>query len=223
MDFEKERRWWNRRAAAFDTIYSAKKNPFSAALDRIFRRDMEGRMLYALEKAAPAPGRHILDVACGTGRFAHACAEGGARVTGVDISENMLALANRIASEKGLSSCSFLQGDFLDTSFDTPFDAITALGLFDYLAEPLLFLRKMLSLSRGPVIASFPRKGTLRARIRSVRLNLLGCRVFFYAEKEIRGLVAEAGGITREICTIGQLHCGVFHKAAHISSAETMR
>jgi len=225
VDFEKERHWWNRHAASFDSIYSARKNPLSAALDRIFRWDMEARIAYALEKIAPAPGMHILDVACGTGRFSLPCARRGAQVTGVDISENMLTLAEKMASEEILSGCRFVRGDFMTVSpeeLGEDFHGVAALGLFDYLEDPLPFLRKMIALSQGPVVASFPRQGTLRARIRSLRLRLLGCPVFFYQESDLRNLAAQAGGTLEEIQRIGQLHCAVFQRnqACHNNHAE---
>jgi 2-polyprenyl-3-methyl-5-hydroxy-6-metoxy-1,4-benzoquinol methylase len=210
MGFEKERRWWDGNAASFDTIYSGKKGAFAVFLDRIFRWDIEGRLLFALEKTAPAPGMRILDVACGTGRFAHRCAERGAQVVGVDISEKMLDIAAEITSERQVQGCTYILGDFMETTFDGLFDAVVALGLFDYLVEPDLFLRKMFSHSRGPVVASFPRKGTFRALLRSIRLKLLGCPVYFYSEDDIVNLAAAAGGRILENRRIGQLHCVLF-------------
>ena len=41
------------------------------------------------------PGMHVLDVGCGTGQLAVKAARAGAVVTGLDISEGMLAVARR--------------------------------------------------------------------------------------------------------------------------------
>lgn len=213
MAFEKERSWWDKKATSFDTIYSGRKNKFSLMLDRFFRWDMKARMFFALGRCAVAPEKSILDVACGTGHFAHLCAERCARVVGVDLSEKMLEKAIAVASARGLSGCVFRQGNFLELFFEEQFDVVVSLGLFDYLAEPVPFLIKMFSLSRGPVIASFPKEGTLRAAIRFVRLSLQGRPVFFYSEDRIRAIAAAAGGIVTEIRSIGQLYCVVFGKA----------
>lgn len=58
-----------------------------------------------LERAAPLPGDRVLDVACGTGivarRAARLVREGG-RVTGLDPSGAMLAVARSVAASEGL-------------------------------------------------------------------------------------------------------------------------
>ena len=66
--------------------------------------------------------RVILDVGTGTGRAALLLARGGGNVTGVDASNEMLAVARRRAAEEGVP-VRFLTGDahaleFLDRSFD---------------------------------------------------------------------------------------------------------
>jgi SAM-dependent methyltransferase len=86
--------------------------------------------LVASEQAAvlarflgPVNDRAVIDVGTGTGRAALFLARAGARVTGIDASEQMLALARARAAEQGLS-VTFLQSDahalrFPDRSFDT--------------------------------------------------------------------------------------------------------
>jgi 2-polyprenyl-3-methyl-5-hydroxy-6-metoxy-1,4-benzoquinol methylase len=67
-------------------------------------------------------GRRVLDVGTGTGRAALLFARGGAQVTGVDASDQMLAVARQRAADEGLA-IRFLPGDahaleFPDRSFD---------------------------------------------------------------------------------------------------------
>lgn len=67
-------------------------------------------------------GRPILDVGTGTGRAALLMARGGAKVTGVDASEEMLAIARQRAADQGIA-VTFRTGDahtleFRDRSFD---------------------------------------------------------------------------------------------------------
>src|SRR5271154_3815161 len=67
-------------------------------------------------------GMDVLDVACGTGNLAIPAARIGARVTGVDIAENLLAQARARAAAENLNA-NFQYGDaemlqFPDASFD---------------------------------------------------------------------------------------------------------
>jgi len=64
--------------------------------DRGIRMLSRGRieMMYErIAETAAAPGRRVLDVGCGTGAVALACARHGARVVGMDRSAEMLAVA----------------------------------------------------------------------------------------------------------------------------------
>ena len=75
-----------------------------------------------LEVMGDVAGKDVLDAACGTGRYALLLAEAGARVAGIDSSEEMLALARRKADQLG-SSVDLRHGDvarlpFPDDSFD---------------------------------------------------------------------------------------------------------
>ncbi len=54
-----------------------------------------------MENAAPKSGERVLDIGCGTGETSVIAADGGAHVTGVDVSEPMLALAKERLGDRG--------------------------------------------------------------------------------------------------------------------------
>jgi SAM-dependent methyltransferase len=84
------------------------------------------------------PGASILDVACGHGRIAVPLAQAGYRVTGVDYSETMLALARRAATDAGVA-LDLVRGDMralvFDRAFDVAISIFTAFGYFTDEAE----------------------------------------------------------------------------------------
>lgn len=95
--------------------------------------DRAGRGTVA--RARISPGERVLDVCCGTGASAlpAAAAVGpSGSVTGVDLADNLLAIARSKATERGFEHASFRQGDMesLDYS-DGAFDAVVCVfGIF---------------------------------------------------------------------------------------------
>lgn len=84
------------------------------------------------------PGDRVLDLCCGTGRHAVPLARAGLRVTGLDMSEEYLAIAGSAARKAGVK-VRFVQGDMRDIPFKGEFDAavnmFTAFGYFDSEAD----------------------------------------------------------------------------------------
>ncbi|MBA2878899.1 class I SAM-dependent methyltransferase [Anoxybacillus ayderensis] len=68
-------------------------------------------------------GKRMLDLGCGTGELALRLAEKGFDVTGIDVSEQMLAIAQMKAQERGVD-LSFFQQDMRDFGPFEPFDTI---------------------------------------------------------------------------------------------------
>jgi SAM-dependent methyltransferase len=81
-----------------------------------------------------APGDRVLDVGCGPGRHAHALAERGLAVHGVDISERFVDLARRQAPP----GATFSVGDARALAVDGSFDAAISLcqGAFGLTGGP---------------------------------------------------------------------------------------
>jgi SAM-dependent methyltransferase len=74
--------------------------------------------------------KSVLEVGCGTGNYTQILSRRGYKVTGVDVSENMLNVA------KKKSDCDFVLGDICDVSLNKKFDACIAMfAVLGYLVE----------------------------------------------------------------------------------------
>ncbi|MEV0622317.1 class I SAM-dependent methyltransferase [Nonomuraea sp. NPDC050404] len=78
-----------------------------------------------------APGRELVDLGCGTGKAALRLASSGFRVTGMDLSPEMIRMA---CAKPGAENVRFAVGDLRDLPEAGPFDVAVALG------EPLNYL-----------------------------------------------------------------------------------
>jgi len=206
-----QRLYWEEHTNEFDAIYTHEKSGFSNLLDRIFRKDMYQRFEYTLEKSEPIAGRTFLDVGCGPGHYSLALAKKGAgSVTGIDYSKKMIKLANeRLAQEKLEANCRFLVEDISEYDPQSKFDVSIAMGLFDYIRDPLPILKRMHALTTDRMILSFPRLYTWRAPVRKVRLGIRNLEVYFYSKKRLVSIFESTGFKNYEIIKMGKLHCVV--------------
>jgi SAM-dependent methyltransferase len=121
---ELEREGWQRNAADYDAVdLPATRQSFAPLLD----------------SAGNLRGRHVLEVASGTGHLAEAVLRRGATVVGIDVAPNMVALARR-----RVPGATFHEGNaealpFEDAQFDFVF---CCFGLLHF-AQPAQALREM--------------------------------------------------------------------------------
>lgn len=76
-------------------------------------------------------GSHVLDVGCGTGKYALAIADRCKKVIGIDLSEKMIEIARKKATELNVTNVDFWQGDWHDLDlgrlgFEKRFDLVFA-------------------------------------------------------------------------------------------------
>ena len=105
---------------------------------------------------APLDGRSVLDVGTGTGRAAIALARRGARVTGLDASGEMLAVAARRAEEQSVH-VEFVEGDAHALAFpDGAFDAVICLRVLMHTPDWRRSLGELCRVARRHVVLDYP-------------------------------------------------------------------
>jgi len=198
VDTSGVKKYFEQQAGAFDSIYSEEKSLLWRFLDRWFRKDIYERFRLTMEACGDLSGKSVLDVGCGSGRYALEYAKAGASlVHGVDLSQDMIELAEGYVKAAGCDDrCVFEVADFMTRRFERSYDFVTAMGVMDYVADPAPFIVKMLSVAGKKAVASFPSRSFLRGRARIMRYRLKGCPVFLYDERSIKRII-ESGVASR--------------------------
>jgi SAM-dependent methyltransferase len=200
--------YWNNIANQFDAIYTGNKNPVARGLDRWLRRDIYQRFDWVMREAGDVRGMRICDVGCGSGRFVASLAKRGAQVTGLDFAPEMLKLGQQLCEKEGVADrCKWVLSDVLDWKTQERFDLVIAIGFWDYVADPLPRLQVIRSLTTTTFLSAWPRAGTLRAAIRTVRLKAAGCPVYFFTLPQVEDYLRSAGFRVDSREILGQLHC----------------
>lgn len=193
---------FERDARAFNAIYDEKKSEFNTWLNRTFRKPIFERYEIAFEKMGNLRNKTILDVGCGSGVYTVQCALNGAtKAKGIDFSQAMIKLAEKRAEDYGVNPrCQFELQDFLKMENKEQFDFTLAMGVFDYLANPSLFLKKLKIVTRQKIIASFPGHSLIRKPLRKMRYYFArNGRVFFYSYQDLKKLIQDVHFASVEI------------------------
>jgi 2-polyprenyl-6-hydroxyphenyl methylase/3-demethylubiquinone-9 3-methyltransferase len=103
----------------------------------------------------PLEGKTALDVGCGAGLLTEPLARLGAKVTGIDASPEVIAVAREHAGSMGLE-IDYRSGDVQE--FDGSYDLITAMEVIEHVADPAAFVNALAKrvASNGLLILSTP-------------------------------------------------------------------
>jgi ubiquinone/menaquinone biosynthesis C-methylase UbiE len=165
-------RGWQRAEVAERYDQRRFRSPGGRLYDRLEKRCL-ARALDTAEAVAPV--RHVLDLACGTGRITAFLATRGASVVGADVSASMLGQA-RLRLDRARARVPLVVTDGYATAFRPgAFDCVTAIRLFQHLApeQRRLILAEMARLSRRFVIVTVMYTSAYYGLVRRAR-QLLG-------------------------------------------------
>ncbi len=193
------RRYFEKRAEAFDRLYR-RSSPGTWWLRRGPRRSRDFAVSIVARRSSPT----VLDVGCGPGRVGEAVIEAGAgSYTGIDFSPHMLELAR--ARLRRFGSVELVEADFFDLDLTGTYDVVLALGLFDYLDEPVRAAEWMRPRCGGTLVATFSRRDRIKTPIRRFHYELVHrCPLFFYSELDAAAILRAAGFSSVELASRGR-------------------
>lgn len=132
------------------------------SLNSFIYRHVIDRILSGVQKSileSLNPESRVLDVACGTGSLSLAMAGVALEVTGIDLSEEMIAIAGEAAVERGVTNVEFNVSDASDLSLigDNTFDvAVTSMAVHQFNAElAVQVLGEMRRIARRVIIMDY--------------------------------------------------------------------
>ena len=149
-------------------------------------------------------GRTILDVGTGTGRAALLFAAGGAKVTAIDASEEMLAVARKRAAAQSFA-VKFMNGDAHALDFgDRAFDVVVSLRVLMHTPRWRACVAELCRVADRLVIIDYPSRrspASLQALFRRA-LNRFGARTQAYrvfSDREIADALSGSGFRVRSL------------------------
>ena len=193
--------------AEFDAYFHERASRFSAfyrseRLARLLGRGpLFDRLRLTVDIVVALGTSRVLDVGCGSGPLFAPLAARGVAVIGIDPAPAMVALARREAGKfPGLVVVEERGWENLDD--DDAYGAAVALGVFDYVDEPVELLRRM-GRAAPHVIASFPAPG-LRLWLRRLRYGARGVHVHGRTPEDLACLAAAGGLTVAELIPLGR-------------------
>jgi cyclopropane fatty-acyl-phospholipid synthase-like methyltransferase len=208
------KRYFERKAPDFDSYYHEPSHGLFARVGHeVFRKPgLVRRFKATMDLLGDVTGHSVLDVGCGSGPYSVYLWQKGAKVTGVDLATAMIERAHAAAHEAGWSDADLRVGDVMEFAGQTRYDALIAIGVFDYLAPGIrkAFLEKLTSLCQGPVIATFPKLLTPQMPVRTLYFVGKETPVYFYTAGRIRRL-AKSVGYSAQFVNCGPIWTIAFH------------
>lgn len=183
---------WENIAREFNFVYRKEKEALRRAFNKLFSRNMAERARLTLEECKDAKGKKILDIGGGLGHIRTELEKRGALIVGIGLFNDLLmegGTRRKLEFEKNLA---LLHGDFMSHLFRENFDISVALGVFDYIGNPVPYLKKMQSVTVDKCIISFPSKFAFPVPPRMIWCRSRKFPSHLYTKREIKRILSPA-------------------------------
>ena len=166
-------------AEDFDSIYGDGKprNFLNRITDKLFRQSMYERYKRTIDFLSNSDAK-TLDLA-----------KRGMKVTGVDLAQEMLNIAQTNSQKAGFKDNTYIVGSYFDVEIDKKHDAAILMGLFDYISNPEELFLKLKKDTGKYILASFPKPGGILGWQRKIRYNMRNCQLFYYSKESLEELM----------------------------------
>jgi 2-polyprenyl-3-methyl-5-hydroxy-6-metoxy-1,4-benzoquinol methylase len=172
------------------------QNPLHRLINRLFRRRTfqlrSADVKDVLTRLSPA-GKHVLDVGCGSGELSVEAARLGARVTGVDVVEGMVAIARDLANTAGVADrTEFRVGDALSADLP-PADICLLVGVIEYYRDADAVIARLCATARQAVIVVDTRGPLWRRTLRYGLARYKGFNLHYHPPERLAQAARSAG------------------------------
>ena len=205
-------KFFNDYAHDFSSIYkedTKKRSSFDKLMDKWFRKDIKNRFDLTINESKKDSIKTILDIGCGPGHFVVKFLEQGKKVTALDMAPSMIEITKkRVQSMSKEDEVTFVLENYLDYKPMEKFDAACVMGFFDYVEDPVVVLKKLISDIKKEIYISIPDSKGFLATQRKIRYKLRKCPLFLYSREFLEDSLKKAGCF--EITEITDIDRGYF-------------
>jgi SAM-dependent methyltransferase len=178
---------------AFD---GAGHRPLHALINRLFRRrtfQVRTALVEQVLKTHGVAGKRVLDLGCGSGEVSIVAARLGATVTGLDVVGEMVAIAQQLARDAGVSTRThFRVHDIVGGTID-PTDVSMLVGVIEYYRDLEPLLAKVCDATRERVIIVDTRGPWWRRQLRFALARMKRFNLYYHPPDDVAAIVTRRG------------------------------
>lgn len=189
-------RYFGSFVSDYHDAFRGKGHGLHGLINRLFRQktfERRTRIVRELLSRHGVSGKRVLDLGCGSGEVSIVAARLGARVTGVDVVEGMVATARQEAAAAGLAAqTDFRVGDITTRVVDGA-DVTLLIGVIEYYRDPADVLAPAAAVTRELLIVADTRGPLWRRTLRRLLARAKRFYLYYRPPEQVTTIMARLG------------------------------